>query len=193
MKNGIKKIYDDSYQYSQYHKKGWHCSIGDNDVPLTFVLEITDMYEATGDESYKDYNYVATLGLVNLNIHESVQSKVSDGETYDLSALLGYYGMNCYLDGKIMQIDEDNQRLFEKLPISKACLSTYVCRFSGKNKQYLKFKTFEDAKAFNESLIEAYSQVIMGLVGFYLDNPINLVGTTAWDQTRLFEVGVVDA
>lgn len=191
MKNGIKKIYDDSYQISQYYKKGWQCSLGDDkDVPLTMVLEITNMYDATGENDYKDYNYVATIGLVNLNIHESVQSKVADGETYDLPSLLGYYGVNCYLDDKIMQLDIDNQRLFEKLPISKACLSTYKCRFSGKDKQYLKFKTYDDAKKFSESLIESYGQTIMTLVGFYLDNPINLIGETAWKQTELFEMGV---
>jgi hypothetical protein len=49
---------------------------------------------------------------------------------------------------------------------------------------------FEDALKFNEKLIGAYGNTIMTLVGFYLDQPINLMGETGWKQTETLAVGV---
>lgn len=190
MKNTIKKIYDNDYNLTQYYKEGWKCGVGEDDnVPMTLVVEVTNMHEVTGEDEYKDYPVVFTVGMLNKDIHESIDCGLAGGEERWLDDIISYYGMNCYLDDILFNLDTDNKKLRNTLTIDKVCISTYKNRFTGKPQQYLKFKTESDALEFAEKLINEYGDSIMAFVGFYLDRPINLMGETAWNQTELFNKG----
>lgn len=188
MNNGIKKIYSNDYSLAQYYNESWKCEI-DSEVPMTLVVEVINMYDVTGEGEYKDYPVVMTIGMVNKNIHKSLTCSTYKDESRNLDDVITYYGMNCYLDDKIYNMDSDNKRLRDKLSISKASIASYENRFTGEQQDYLKFKTEDDAFEFAEKLINEYGNTIMTLIGFYLDNPINLMGTSGWNQTELFEKG----
>lgn len=187
----IECIYDDGYQFKQYYKQGWQCGLGDDDVPMTMVVEVIDMHGATGEDEYKDYNYVFSIGLLNLNMHQSILDKVSDGDDCQpsMADVASYYGMNCYVDQQLIDMDQINSKLIDELKITDACLSTYRCRFTGKDKVTIRFKTDTAAFSFAEKLIHTYGDVIMTLIGFTLDQPINLAGQSGWEQTEKFHSG----
>lgn len=190
MKSKIETIYDNGYSMKQYFKDGWECFLdNDEEVPMTIVVEVTNMYGATGEEEYKDYNYVFSIGLLNKDIHPSIKDYMGPdyGDTPD--EILGYFGLNCYLDEFFMSTDESNNKFLNELTINQACLSQYKCRFTGKMKNYLKFKTEEDAFAYAEKIVQAYGEIAMTLIGFHLDKPINLIGQTAWEQTKKLHLG----
>ena len=104
--------------------------------------------------------------------------------------VLGYYGMLCYLDDKFMSTDKLNKNLYKELTIEKACISTYKCRFSGQEKEYLKFKTEQDAFDFAEKLVHNYGDTFMTLIGFHLDAKVNLAGNTGWDKIDTLHKGI---
>lgn len=186
----IKKIYDNDYSIRQYYKDGWKCEI-DSEIPMTMVVEVINMLDATGEDEYKDYPVVFSVGMLNKNIHKSIQESIDcyPDDTPNTDDILSYYGMNCYLDEVMYEMDSSNKNLKKDLSIDTACISNYECRFTKKQKQYLKFKTEEAAFNFAEKLVLEYGNTIMTLVGFYLDRPVNLVGQTGWDQTEKLEKG----
>jgi hypothetical protein len=192
MKNKIKCIFDDGNQFKQYYKTGWQCGVGDDDVPMTIVVEVINMLDAAGEKEYENYNYVFSIGLLNKNIHKTVLDGVADGDdfvpgVYDIA---GHYGLNCYVDQQLLDMDMINKNLMGELKITDACTADYKCRFTGKTKQTLHFKTDDAAFSFAEKLINNYGDVIMTLIGFTLDRPINLAGNTGWEQTELFHNGL---
>lgn len=184
----IKKIYDNGYNLEQYYKEGWYCGVDESEVPMTLVVEVTNMYDATGDDDYKDYPIVFTIGMINKNIHESIDC---DSEDRTLEDIISYYGMNMYLDDVIYNMDTANKKIRDGLTINKASISSYENRFNGDQQEFLKFKNEDDAFKFAEKLVKEYGDVIMCLIGFYLDRPVNLVGNTGWEQTNLFQNGEV--
>lgn len=188
MKNNIKEIYSNDHSLVQYYNEAWKCEI-DNEIPMTLVVEVTDMYEATGEEEFKDYPVAMNIGMLNKNIHESINCDLEEDETRYIDDILCYYGMNCYLDSIIYNMDTINKNLRSELSISKATIASYENRFTGEQQEYLKFKTENDAFEFAEKLVMEYGNTIMSLIGFYLDRPINLIGDTAWSQTELFDQG----
>ena len=191
MSNKINKIYDNDYSLSQYYSKDWTCNIGDENVPMTLVLEVVNMYDATGEDEYKDYPVVFTIGMINKNIHESITCDVDseNGEIRNLDDVIGYYGMNCYLDDTLYSIDEMNDNHKESLTIVEACLSAHLCRFSNQQKEHIKFKNEDVAKKYAEKLINNYGHDLMDNIGDTLSEPINLMYDTAWTQTDKFHKG----
>jgi hypothetical protein len=190
MKN-IKVIYNNDHSVKQYYNKSWQCEINDKNIPLTLVVEVVDMYGATGEEEYKDYNFVFTIGILNKKIHKSIIKAMGEDYSGSPEDMISYYGMNCHLDTQFQNTDELNQKLFKSLTTDQACLSQYKDRFTGKMQNTLKFKTEEEAFNFSEKLIHAYGNTLMTLVGFHLDKPINLIGQTAWEQTEKLHFGEV--
>ena len=47
------------------------------------------------------------------------------------------------------------------------------------------FRTIEDALAYSRDVYSYNAKGVFGLIGFYLDKPINLVGHTGWDIIKL--------
>lgn len=191
MTDKIECIYNHGYQLKQYYKNGWKCEL-ENGVPMTILVEVTDMYDATGEEEFKDYSFVFSIGLINKNINQTILNKVVDGDDFtpSVSDVIGYYGMNCYIDQALIDTDLINQKLINELKINDACLSTYKCRFTGQDKTTIRFKTENAAFDFAEMLINSYGDTMMTLIGFTLDKRINLAGETGWKQTELFETGI---
>jgi len=44
------------------------------------------------------------------------------------------------------------------------------------------FENLEDAQSYAEAVLEQRADALMGLVGFALDAPVNMMGTSGWDH-----------
>lgn len=190
----IQKIYDNDYSVTQYYKKGWKCILSEDEteVPMTLVVEVINMYDATGEGEFKDFPVLFSIGILNKNINENLKNNldIEDGSKIYPDDVIGHYGLNCYLEQMFLDTDKINKNLMSELKIDQACLYDYDCRFTGETKQFLKFKTEELAFNFAEKLILEYGDTFMTLIGFHLDKPINLMGETAWKQTEDLERGL---
>ena len=107
---------------------------------MTLVVEVTNMLDATGEDEFKDYPVVFTIGMVNKNIHASIDCDVEEDETRMLDDVISYYGMNCYLDDVIFNMDTDNKKLRSELSIEKACVASYENRFNKKQFLFIYFR-----------------------------------------------------
>jgi hypothetical protein len=198
MSKELKVIYNedwDSYEHiKQFYKNGWKCEVDEREIPMTIVCIATDMYEATGEDEYKDYPVGPEIGLLNRDCHNSI-SKYMDNEDYSekfstLHDVNGYCGLATYILDEILQIDKENKKLLSELKIQDACLKSYECRFTKKTKFYPAFKTQEKAMKFMTKLVEEYGDSIMDLIDSYLDKPINLAGKTGWETVEFCEKGI---
>ena len=80
----IKTIYDNDYSVRQYYKDGWQCET-DEVIPMTLVVEVVNMLDATGEDEYKDYPVVFSIGMLNKNIHESLKDKFDIDDNENIS------------------------------------------------------------------------------------------------------------
>jgi len=191
----MKKINEIDFGYQtldQYYDKNWKCEVDGHKVSLSLVSETIDMYEATGEGQEKGYNIMPSIGVINLNVHRSLSEDVNDDHDGDYSYLedvLNYCGF-VDLSEVFLNIDKDNDNLMNKLTIKEATFDNYQCRFTGETKIYPKFKDQGAARQFSYTLIERYGNVVMGLIGFYLDKPVNLIGETGWKTIELCHFGI---
>ena len=194
----LQTIYDSGdgcfEQLVQFYKDGWKCEIDDAEVALSIVAMATDMMEATGEDEFKDYPIVPEVGILNKDCHPSISVDMAgdawEGEKSDLYDVNGYCGMACYILESLLSTDKLNQNIQEKLTIEDACLKSYECRFTKETKYYPAFKTQEKCIDFLTDLIKLYGDSVMGLVGFHLDKPVNLIGETAWKTIELCKDGI---
>lgn len=185
MQKLIKNKINDSL--TTYTKKNWLCSINDETIQLQYTVEVTDMYEATGENEYKNYNYVFCIGLMPVKFGPKCLNKSKQDENEPtLYDVISYYGQAIYMEQRFIDTDLINKKLIEQLKINQACQVEYQCRFTKENKTFLHFKTEQDALKFAELLIKNYGDVFMSLIGFELDRPVNLVGEDGWSQIEKF-------
>ncbi len=171
--------------------KDWICQLEDSekDVPLSLLIDITDMQEVTGEEGFEDYPFVMSLSIIAANPNKSLyegEGKADRlGTIYDCNS---YYG-GVPVDHKFLNIDSTNKNLMLDLKAKQAKLVTINPKFGtyaaqngqGSSFTYPQFKTHDDALAFAKSLIDSYGNIVMGmLIGFTLDAPINMIGDTGW-------------
>ena len=178
---------DDSKLYVT--SKSFHFEL-DDEKPRQFgiVFETLDMYEATGEEEFKDYPYVVSIGIVADKPHKSFDE--SGGNPCQVSLLgdcLGYMGsisVDHVLVNGTKSNAENGENGFEAMAsnftVLEATIKTYKSIFE-QDEPYLSFKTEEAAQKFIDLVILHRLSVLM-LVGFILDQPVNRIGETGWGQ-----------
>lgn len=179
--------------------KSWYCEIDDGkEVPLSLLIEVTDMYGATGEPEFKDYPFVFSVGIIASKPHKSFYEgegkPTRQGLLYDCN---GYMG-TIPVDHKLLRTDELNKKLMGELKAKVAKIVTHTHDYGtlaaqegkGSSISYPQFKTAKDAYEFAKALVDAYGHSIMRLVGFTLDQPINMIGDTGWSQIETMVKGV---
>ena len=178
---------DDSKLYVT--SKSFHFEL-DDEKPRQFgiVFETLDMYEATGEEEFKDYPYVVSIGIVADKPHKSFDE--SGGNPCQVSLLgdcLGYMG-SISVDHVLVNGTKSNaekgengfEAMASNFTVLEATVKTYKSIFE-RDEKYLSFKTEEAAQKFIDLVILHRLSVLM-LVGFILDQPVNRIGETGWGQ-----------
>lgn len=195
---GLKKI--ELYEgHSFFSSPSWICGLEDNEeLPLGFYLEVTDMYEATGEEEFKQYPFLFSISIlpVNCDIEYSKDAGLSDEELEGvdhayLSDVYSYMG-GVPVDHKFLSTDRLNKDLMNQLKIGQAMLVTSNPEYGtvaaqegpGAELIYPRFKDEDDCQNFAESLIEAYGDALMMMIGFTLDAPINMAGHDGWSVIK---------
>lgn len=203
---GIKKLDEIDCStdiFETFYKEGWKCEIYDEEndqdieVPLTLVVNTTDMHEATGEEEFKDYPIHLEIGILNRDCHVSIAEDMSGESAEELGIefstvydVHGYCGFAVYMLQRFLDTDRLNDSFIETLDITEAAIFTYECRFTGQTKSYPRFKSYDAASNFGKGLIARYGNMFMSLVGFELDRPVNLMGDTGWNTIELCHFGL---
>ena len=168
-------VIDEKYYYRE--ENNWACVIDDEAVKLGLVLEVLDLREIDPDIDDDDLHpYVIQASIVP----QKPDERFYEGDEpykneYRMSLIFDYYsycGSVCYLEEPI--------KLKEKFTLDEASLHSYTDRFTKSKKSYLRFSD----KALDKAL-ELYSseaEKSFTFIGFILDKPVNLIGTTGWDE-----------
>ena len=154
------------------------------------VFETLDMYDATGEEKFKDYPYLVSIGIVADKPHKSFDE--SGGNPCQVSLLgdcLGYMG-SISVDHVLVNGTKSNaekgengfEAMASNFSVNEATVKTYK-NMNEQDEPYLSFKTEEAAQKFIDLVILHRLSVLM-LVGFILDQPVNRAGETGWKQIK---------
>lgn len=186
----IKFAGDKSEGITIAENKAWHCELNEKSVPLCLVIEVIDMYEATGEKEFEQYPYLVSIGIMANKPHKSFYEGEGRPNKLDLIYDCNGYMGSIPVDRKFIQTDALNHNITGKLNIKDACLVTVKCDFGtiaaqeGKGSSFIypQFKTDEAACKYAQELVKLYGNTLMTLVGFTLDQPINLAGDSGWSQ-----------
>ena len=159
------------------------------------VFETLDMYEATGEEEFKDYPYLVSIGIVADKPHKSFDE--SGGNPCQISLLsdcLGYMG-SISVDHVLVNGTKSNaekgengfEAMASNFTVLEATVKTYKSIFE-RDEKYLSFKTEEAAQKFID-LVILHRISALGLIGFILDRPINRIGDIGWKQIETMVKG----
>jgi hypothetical protein len=170
--------------------KEWMCELDDKEVELALHCEISDMFEATGEKEFKEYPYLVSVSIIAANPHESfneLDEKYKPDKFSLIEDCVSYMG-GVPVDHKLIETDKLNHDITSKLIAKDAMLVKTTHDFGtvaaqkgrGTVTVYPQFSTEEAAKEWTKELIRLYGNTLMGLVGFVLDAPINMVGDTGW-------------
>jgi hypothetical protein len=164
--------------------KNWICGTDFYDhIQMIALFEIIDMEECgliedDDDEEYKKYPFTVQTSLM---VHPKYFSQeyirdfsgcaCADTDKYTLyDALMDAYG---YGGGIPVNI--------ESVSGSKTCGADSKIIENSRGGDFRHFKTFDDAEKYIKTVYASNISAVMGLIGFYLDNRVNGIGTTGWD------------
>lgn len=182
-------MHDDCEGQHVFESKHWSCTISGKKVPLVILMEVLNMEDITGEE---EYPYLVSVSLMVARPHKSFyegKGKPSKGELlYECHQYIG----GVPFDHELIKIDTLNNNIMGELRAKNAKIKTTKHDYGtiaaqegkGSSFSYPMFKDSESAYEFGKQLIEAYGDTLLGLVGFILDKPINLVGETGWNVLR---------
>lgn len=169
----------------------WNVQLGDidKDVPVGLYCSAIDMYEATGENEFKQYPYYIEIEI--MAAHPSKKFYEGEGKPNQIGLI---WDTHSYMGGvpvtdKFLSVDESNKKIIDQLKSKDAKViveepqygSVAARRGRGTEFSYPVFKTREAAEKFLKDLVEEYADLIMGImVGFMLDMPINMVGDDGW-------------
>lgn len=177
--------------------KSWHCEINDKKIPLCLIMEVLDMDGATGEPEFKQYPFIVSIGIIAAKPHKSFyEGKGKPNKLGLISDCNGYMG-SIPVDHKLLRTDALNKNLMGDLKAKSAKIVTHKQNFGtlaaqegkGSEISYPQFKTAEDAYNFGRALIENYGNTLMTLVGFTLDQPINMMGEDGWKEIKTMVEG----
>lgn len=153
-------------------KKHWIC--GTELMPEIQLVACFEMFDLSEDEDDEFPITVQATMLVHPSCysHEYIDKIVSiddDGSEYSMSWAL----TDAHLYGSGIPFN------IESVSSDKIC--DVESKFGGGSHNLRRFKTYEDAEKYIKEVYCHNVNAVMGLVGFYLDQHINLIGTTGWD------------
>lgn len=167
--------------------KHWSCEI-DERIPLAYHIEVLNMDDATGEPEYKQYPFVVSISIIAAK--PSKKFYEGDGKADRYSTIydcVSYMG-GVPVDHKFLDTDKLNKNITEELKAKQAKLVTYKANFgtlaaqrgAGAEITYPQFKDHDVALAWAKELVSSYGDMLMTLVGFTLDQPINMAGDNGW-------------
>jgi hypothetical protein len=153
------------------------CQIGSKIIDLVAVAEVIAWEEATGEKLSEDRNIMVDVGLLPelKELYPTVKEEIlkSGNEHLDYESLHSYYGNISINIDSIKGGGEDWTGIDYEEKKEKT-------RFGNIKTIYL-FKTYEDAEKFLQQVVVPRLRGLIGLIGFTLDQPLNMIGTTGWD------------
>jgi hypothetical protein len=171
-----------------------YCFIGDKKVNLCYMINVTDIYEATGES--KDYPFSFEISLMVKNPHKSFAeyedaSNNAPSRSERLSSCDNYMG-GVPITHRFLDLDASNKNLLMELKAKTAKLITEspeygtIAAQKGKDAKftYPMFKDSKEALRFAGHLIKNYKDVINVMIGFCLDAPTNLAGHRGWSTIK---------
>lgn len=170
--------------------ENWHCGLDDQEVELALHCEILNMDEMTGEAEFKEYPFVVSVAIVAANPHESFNELGENDKPSQMSLIedcMSYMG-GVPIDHKLLSTDKINKNITGELKAQDACFKTHTADYGtlaaqespGSSITYPQFRTEEAAQKWVKELVKLYGDVLMTLVGFTLDQPINMIGDTGW-------------
>lgn len=187
------KSYESDAGYEElqvYINDAWTCEIDGKEVPLAIAVRITDMYEATGDDEFKDCPYLVGFEIIARDPHISI-SKDMAGDEYE-GERSDYYDVMSYCGGVPVDhllLDQDMAKDFlDNLKAKDGVLVSHKLDFGtiaaqrgpGSVFTYPKFKNLEACEEYIKTLIPLAKPLMM-TCGFILDRPINMAGNSGWE------------
>jgi hypothetical protein len=166
----------------------WKCGLEDDmDTELSLYVEIIDMAEATGEAEFENAPFIVSVEIVAANPHRDFYE--GDGEPSRMGLLSdtkSYVG-GVPIDHRLIETDRINLNLTNKLRAKDAVIVRE--RRDSQNGRgaelvYPRFTSAEAAEKWVKKLIQSYGNVLMTMVGFTLDQPINLMGEDGWSIIR---------
>lgn len=149
-------------------------------IELLLVADINDMAEHLTNRELREMDFGDHVFTVNLQIVPTADStkpaaKDKLASTYGANRdeftpeMTVGYGSGIPIDPE--SITDEESPAADDLDIES----------TGKQ---VSFTSWEDAEKYVENHIPGKAPAIAGLVGFYLDRPINRIGETGWDRLR---------
>jgi len=170
--------------------KNWQCEM-DKPIKLAYYIEILNMDDATGEEQYKDYPYIVSIGICAAKPHKSFDETDNDHKPskLDLIYYCNSYMGNVPVDHKFIDTDAINKNITSELKACDAYMHTYKAdcgtvaaqKDQGAKITYPQFKEYDCAEKWAKALVNEYGDMLMSLIGFTLDQPINMAGDTGWN------------
>lgn len=172
-----------------YTSAPWSCELDDyKRVPIGLHLEVINMYDS-GCVEEDAAPWYFSINICAVMPHESFDETEYKhaGPLTLVDDCMNYMG-GVPVDDKLLSLDALNERIIDDLKARDAVIHTRkqdygtVAAREGKNYTftYPSFTNEEACLAFADAIIREYGGVLMTLVGFTLDRPINMVGDTGW-------------
>jgi len=178
--NGIGNESQDMYATDEH----WRCGESERQQLGVFV-KFTDMLDATGDERFAECPWMVQFEIVPHRPSEKGRAFDPDemewinegaGDNPDLRfemmrEHLQGYGAGVLVNRQLSGIRAEGK----KLPVPKGAVQDH-------EDVWAMFENLEDAQSYAEAVLEQRADALMGLVGFALDAPVNMMGTSGWDH-----------
>jgi len=176
-------------------RKDWIAGVGpdDREVQLALYLEITDMYEATGEKEFEQWPYLFEASVVVAHPGpkwlKDANSEL-EGEEGRLFDSYSYGGGVPVTHILLQEISGGGSNISQfgprsaKWVVKRASHGTVAAQY-GKDTEfkYPQFKSDDVALRFAKELLKR-ATALFGMIGFYMDRPINLAGETGWDRLQ---------
>lgn len=151
------------------------CQIGRNKIPLGIICEIYDLREIDRAHDNDIYPYFVETSIVPLKHHKKFIKDMDQKPTNQLSEILEAYQ---YAGG--IPINMESVQGAAKTKADHEIRHIKHATF-GHEIKTVRFRTYEDAEQYIKDIYSHNACAIFGLIGFYLDRPINRIGWTGWD------------
>jgi hypothetical protein len=195
----LHELYDYGGDEAVYYAtdKNWIAGLDDDaDTQLALIFEALNLEEATGEDQH-GYPWVLTASIVPAYPGQKWMDKASasgagDGIDDPVTALESsyQYGGGIPVTHDLLEIKGGGSDLnkFDRKQVqwrkSKETFGTVAAqRGPGTVFEYPMFAESDDAIAFAKELLKR-APALFGLIGFFLDRPINMAGETGWDTLR---------
>lgn len=157
-------------------------------------FKAVDMYDATGEKEFEEFPIVVEATLVAANPHASFLDGEPDTFEGRIEAAMNYMGgvpITHILQSTVVGAEgqgQDWDAIVKAFNPKEAMLKrethrhgTWAAQNGNKPFEYLRFANIEAAERFVKML--AQRSAILGImVGFILDQPINLIGDSGWSM-----------